>query len=208
MVPSGAKAHLTWNISYPDTARDLLLFDASGRVTTKDDLRVQMRVAGVAFEKAGQELPVAFWASFNSAPWQELFYGFGSHVQPDHFVYDQVVPANTTIDFGARGGKADGTWYDSRQTTTSDTAVVGLVDGQPVPDYAPAYQQGQIKDYLTGLVGTQTTEAGESETVATIGPRDMIYLFELASRNQGDWYFDMQDLVVVLTFERIASTEL
>ncbi len=33
----------------------------------------------------------------------------------------------------------------------------------------------------------------------------MIYLFELASTNPGDWYFDMQDLVSVVTFDEPSS---
>ena len=30
---------------------------------------------------------------------------------------------------------------------------------------------------------------------------DLIYLFELASTNPGDWWFDLQDLVAVVTFD-------
>jgi hypothetical protein len=76
--------------------------------------------------------------------------------------------------------------------------VIGLKNGDEVPSYAPAYNQGRVEDFLTQFV-RDTDNDGNQNVI--LGPRDMIYLFELASTNPGDWYFDMQDIVSVVTFD-------
>ena len=60
---------------------------------------------------------------------------------------------------------------------------------------SPAYEQGNIGSFLSSYVS-------EANTIQ-IGPRDMIYLFELASSDPTEWWFDMQDLVVIVTYDEI-----
>ncbi len=198
MVRSGTKPSMDWDITYPVTIPDLIIPQPTGRIITKEELRVKIRVAGVAFQSGSTELPVAFWTKIGGGSWDQLFYGTGSQVNSGEYVFEQVVPANTTIDFAGRARKSNGGWHDVRWTLNDDVAVIGCVNGDTPPSYAPAYDQGSIESFLSSYIS--------EDNHVTIGPRDMIYLFELASRNPGDWWFDMQDLVVVVTYEQTTTT--
>ena len=255
MVRTGAKTELTWEITYPTTTEDLVEIGPTGTVTALEEVRVQVRVAGVAFQSGSTELPVAFWTRVTGGSWNQDFYGRGSDVQPDQIVLDRIISPGQSLDFAGRARKSNGRWYDVRWTASNDSAVIGLVNGDAVPDYAPAYQQGEIEDFLSAYVGRPgngnsngnnghgnnidgvdvsnpgkgkggpngsvdpsgnvddergssngSSSSGSNQLVATIGPRDLIFLFELASRNPGDWWFDMQDLVVIATFEATSRT--
>ena len=197
MVRTGVKPQLSWNIDYPETVTDIVDLDSRSSVTTKKRTRVQMRVVGVAFQSGPTHLPVAFWSRIGGSgnPWQSLFYGKYDAVNPDVPVYDEIVEANTVIDFAGRGRTAGGGWYSVRWSLDTSPTCVALKNGDAFPDYAPAYNQGSIESFLSGYVSETNT--------AVLGPRDLIYLFECYSTNPGSSYFDLQDLVVVVTFHDV-----
>ena len=68
-------------------------------------------------------------------------------------------------------------------------------DGDSVPEYTPAYDQADIESFMTQFVTT--------DNKVTLGSQDVIYLFELGTRNTSASYFDMQDLVTIVTFTEV-----
>jgi len=224
MVRNGKKAEFSWGITYPVTVPDLIIPQAGGTVLTKEELRVKIRVVGVAhFNKSNNghgnnddgvdssnpgaskdgedsdptvddEIPVGFWTKIGNGSWSQAFYGNGTQVAADEYVFEQIVPANTTIDFAGRGRKTTGSWFDIRWTMDTDSAVVALQNGDSLPNYSPALEQGAIESFLSSYIN--------DDNLVTMGPRDMIYLFELASRSPGESSFDLQDLAVVVTYEQ------
>ena len=198
IVQPGVHPQMFWNIEYPEVVEDLVDVGEDSEVYTNKNLRVQVRMAGVAFQSGSTPLPTALWIRVGGGSWQLLFYGRHYDVNPAEFVFNQEVGENTRIDFAARGKNSRGRWYSTRWTASSMEEVIGLRNGEEVPYYAPAYNQGSVEDFLTQFIA-DTDNDGNMNVV--LGPRDMIYLFELASTNPGDWWFDMQDLVAVVTFD-------
>ncbi|NNC89855.1 MAG: hypothetical protein HKN82_15465 [Akkermansiaceae bacterium] len=197
MVRDGVKPQLDWNISYPETVTDIVDIDPRSKVTTKKRTRVQMRVVGVAFQSGPTHLPCAFWARIGGGgnAWQSLFYGKYDAVNPDVPVFDEVVEANTEIDFAARGRTASGSWYSVRWSLDNTPTCMACKNGDAFPDVAPAYDQGSIESFLSGYVS--------DDNRAVLGPRDLIYLFECYSTTPGSRAFDLQDVVVVVTFHDV-----
>lgn len=199
VVQVGVKPQMFWGIDYPEATGDLVDLGDNSEVYTNKNLRVKVRVVGVAFQSGSTHLPVALWARVGTGgSWQLLFYGRSYNVNPAQFVLDVEVPENTRIDFAARGRNQYGQWLSTRWTLDTQEECIGLQNGDEVPAYAPAYNQGSLEDFLTQFI-EDTDDDGNMNVV--LGPRDLIYLFELASTNPGDWWFDMQDLVTVVTFE-------
>jgi hypothetical protein len=109
---------------------------------------------------------------------------------------ETTVEANETISFRARGGaNSRGTsWYDYHQTNNNDKYAVVLKNGDSPPNYAPAYDQGTVKSFLSPYL--------DSTGKIKIGPQDLIILWEGSTAAPGTTYFDMQDLVVLVSFEK------
>ena len=192
LVQTGSRPSLKWNIEFPRTAKDFVSLTAEDRLVAHVATRVEMRVVGMGLQSDAADLPAALWSNVDGSNWKKLVYGSGEDVGPPQVGFDGVVSAGQTIDLAARGRKEDGNWYDIRWTTQLDPGVTGLHSGDPVPDAAPAFQQGDVEDYLTSYV---TDDARIS-----LGPNDVLYLFELTSETPGESDFDLQDLAVVNTF--------
>jgi hypothetical protein len=69
-----------------------------------------------------------------------------------------------------------------------------LKDGDKVPQTTPAFQQGKIETFLKPYLSL------DGRTVR-IGNRDLIILVELGQTNPANSGFDLQDLVLLVTFE-------
>jgi hypothetical protein len=228
-VRTGTKPQLTWYITYPQTTNDFVMVDENGSTTTKTRTRVQMRVVGAASQSSERLLPVKFGTRIADEGWVQLFSGLPTDVQPGTVLFDQVVSAGVTIEFAGRAatsinnghgnnldgvdvsnpGEGDGGptgavdpsgffddetngWSDTRMTSVVDNTMVALKNGDPVPEIIAAVLVDDIEDYFSSFLNADQS--------INLGPQDMIYLFELDSREPGDPDFDMQDLVVVVTY--------
>jgi len=151
---------------------------------------------GVALQSGHTLLPAALWVRVGaSAPWELVFYGRENDVNPDEVVYEKKnVQPGTQIDFSARGQSGSGSWFGTHSTAGSDLSVIGMIDGDSVPDYAPAYEQGRIESFMTQFLN--------EDNHVVLGPHDIIHTFELGSSNPGDWWFDMQDIVCTTTLSQ------
>ena len=190
LVRVGTRSLLDWQISYPNTPL------VGVNLVPKTKVVMRVRTLGVAFQSGSTLLPFEGSWKINSTSWGVFFNGNATTVQPTKILVEKTVEANDTIRFRARGGaNAAGTsWYAYHETNNNDKYAVVLKNGDTPPSYAPAYNQGTIKSFLSPYLDS----AGKIK----IGEQDLIILWEGSTAAPGTTYFDMQDLVVLVSFEK------
>lgn len=190
LVRVGTRSQLDWQIAYPDAQ----LVPVKLIPTTK--VRMRVRTLGVAFQSGKTLLPFEGSWKINSTSWSVFFKGSAPSVVPTKVLVEQIVEANDTIRFRARGGaNATGSsWYSYHETNNNDQYAVVLKNGDAPPSYAPAYNQGNVKSFLSPYL--------DSTGKIKIGEQDLIILWEGSTAAPGTTYFDMQDLVVLVSFEK------
>jgi hypothetical protein len=124
-----------------------------------------------------------------SGSYNRFFYNTQPLVNPNTILYTNTVNANVPLNFAGRYNW-DG-WSDL-YTSSSGRNVVALINGDTPPTTVPLYQQPTIEDFIKPYLDS----AGKIK----IGPKDVIYLFELTHTNPNDGGFDLQDLAVLVTF--------
>lgn len=192
VIRSGSRSQLDWQVNYPvaPVGPDL-------KPTTKVKMRV--RTLGVAFQSGSTLLPFEGSWSKTGSGWTTFFSGKAPSVVPTNILVDTTIEKGEQIKFRARGGtNAAGTsWNNFHQTNNSDLYAVVLKNGDSPPSYAPAYNQGTIKSFLSPYLDS----AGKIK----IPEQDLIILWEGSTAAPGTTYFDMQDLVVLVSFESITT---
>ncbi len=191
LVRVGIRSNLAWQIEYPAAIKDIVDVGSTGTIIPKKSLKMRVRVIGVAFQSGSNLLPLDAYWSLNNGSWTNFFYGTAPSVNSSAVLVDKVVKTNDRIDFGARGW--NGSWLPFNHTRTSTQYVVVLGKGSKAPSYAPAYNQASVTSFLKPYI-----DAGGR---INIGDKDLIILWEASTAAPGTTYFDMQDLVVLVSFE-------
>lgn len=192
LVRVDTRSQLGWSIQYPTVVTDLVSVTTTGTIIPKSTMKMKVRTLGVAFQSGSTLLPLeGSWAK-NNGTFTRFFYGTGKQVDPTKIIVNQTVNLNDRIDFAGRGWSGS-SWYPLHDTRKADRYVIVLKNGDRAPDYAPAYNQSTVKGFLTSYI--------DGMGRIKIGPRDLIILWEASTASPGSTYFDMQDLVVLVTFE-------
>jgi hypothetical protein len=193
LVPVGNHTNLDWEIEYPGKP------PVGPDLKPTVDVTMRVRVLGVAFQSGSTLLPFQGNVSVNNSSWATFFQGNEKAVDPTKVLFEQQVNKGESIKFIARGGAnaAGSSWLTPHQTNNNDPYAVVLKDGDTPPAYAPAYNQGTIKSFMSKYLDA----AGK----ISIGKDDLIVLWEGSNARPGTTYFDMQDLVVLLSFEEIVT---
>lgn len=193
LVRTGMSSQLDWNIEYPTPkVIDVVDIIPPNRIRPKKNVTMKVRVLGVAFQSGNKQLPLDGYWSLNGSSWQRFFYGDRDDVRPGRIVIEQSISKGSLIDFGARGWSGRN-WYPFHSTNVVDPYVTVLKNGDQAPDYAPAYDQDSVVSFLKPYI-----DAGGK---VTIGERDLIILWEASTAPMTSQFFDMQDLVILVTFE-------
>ncbi len=192
LVRVGVKSQLDWQIQYPSGVTDIVTVTPTGTIIPKSKMKMKVRTLGVAFQSGSTLLPLEGSWSKNGSAWTRFFYGTGPTVVSTKVLIDTTVNANDKINFGGRGWSGS-SWFPFHDTSKTDQYVVVLKNGDSAPSYAPAYNQTSTKGFLAPFV--------DSTGKIKIGSRDLIILWEASTAAPGSTYFDMQDLVVLVTFE-------
>lgn len=128
---------------------------------------------------------------------ERIFKGKQNQISPTKVVFPTsgvcVVKANSKVDFKARANNGS-TWLPWRQTKSATANVVALMNGDTPPSTTPAFRQGKIETFLKPYM-----ENGKIK----IGPMDIIYLIELGQTSPSASGFDLQDMVLLVTFKPI-----
>lgn len=191
----GTKSQLTWNISYPaPNVTSVIDIVTPNTVKPKQDLTMKVRVLGASFQQTTTIfLPVEVMVSKNNSAWSRVFYGLQTSVVPSLVVYSTPVKKNDLINLGGRGYR-DNAWLPLYNTASSTKNLVMLKNGDTVPSEVPALNGLSIESFLKPYMDTNTKKV-------KIGDRDLIYLMELGQTDPNNSGFDLQDLVVLVTFE-------
>lgn len=191
MVRIGTKSLLDWTINYPSQL-DEVVDVTNDVITVKKSTQMKVRVLGVAFQSGSTLLPINGYYSVNGSSWSSVFYGTGLAVNSATVLLTKTLKTNDKVSFGAKGW--DGrSWLPFHQTGTNDKYVTVLKNGSVAPSYAPAYNQGSVTSFLKPYI--------DSTGKISIGSKDLIILWECSTAAPGTTYFDMQDLVMLVTFE-------
>ena len=139
------------------------------------------------------QLPVEVMWSLNNSSWTRLFYGTQSDVNPSTLVLNSAVNPNDIINFGAHGYR-DNAWLPFYSTATPTKNVVVLQNGSTIPTIIQqSFIESILKPYLA------------ADNKIKIGKRDLIILMELGQTNPIYADFNLQDLVILVTFEESAD---
>lgn len=185
---------LAWNITYPSVVKDIVTVTPPGTLTPKQDLNMTVRVLGASVADSKKYYSVEAQASYNNGSYARIFYGTQTQVNPNTIVYSKIPASkNKPINFGGRYYNSGwSTFYTSQNSANN---VVALVNGDTPPTTYPLYQQPTLESFLKPYL--------DSQGRVKIGPMDVIYLIELTHTNRNDTGFDLQDLVLLVTFSKI-----
>ena len=192
LVRVGARSQLDWQIEYPSQVTDIVDVTNTGTIIPKVPLKMSVRTLGVAFQSGSKLLPLEGYWGKNNGSFTRFFYGTGPSVVPTKVLVSTTVKINDRIDFSGRGWDGS-SWLPTHSTRKLAQYIVVLKNGDSAPSYAPAYNQASAKSFLTPYL--------DASGRIKIGPRDLIILWEATTAAPGSTSFDMQDLVVLVTFE-------
>ena len=187
-VVEGQTADLDWKISYP-----VFNFNETDALVT----------ASFITAATGANNTIQFGTRVNGGDYTEFYNGVSEDhanyaVSPGTIISETLVSAGEEIEFLSRHSRTqireNGGWVSSTNTSQQDL-VIELVRGDIVPDVAGAGDQRSVAEILTPY-----SENG----VLTIGENQKIILFEIFTTNQNSRGFDIQDVVILVSYEQIA----
>lgn len=194
LVRVGAKSQLSWEITYPTTASDLISKDPDGNCVPKTRVRMQVRVLAAAFGNNVRYCQVDGRVTVAGTN-HRMFYGTQPNVTPSTVVFDKIVEKGQTI-------SVSGSAYDSQtrasyycNTASKNKSVVALYDGEALPAHqASAYPGMQLNalDYIANYM--------DSSNRAKIGSNQVIFLGDF--NPFGSAGYDLNDYVILVTFTK------
>lgn len=193
LIRVGSKPTLTWNVDFPSEITTIVDIIPPNTIRPKKDVTMRVRVLGASFQETlNSFLTVQSYYRTNNGTWTSFFSGLQTLVNPTSVLLSKSITKNTKIDFAGRGYRSG--WLTLYNTAVDTPNVVMLQNGDSVPATTPAFQQGQIESFLKPYLDSK------GKTIK-IGPKDLILLYELGQTNPSASGFDLQDLVVLVTFE-------
>lgn len=197
VVQTGTKPTLTWSITYPSIVKDYVDIIPPATINPKEKLDVEIRVLGNGVTVSSSNsnsfsfVDGEAWIDFDGDGWDRIFYGDNHDVNPSRVVWSQKnVQAGETLKFGGRY------YYNGygpfRHSTDGYECVRTLVSGDTPPSNVPDYDAPSLEDFIKPYLG--------ADGKVNIGPMDVIVFMELTHTNQNDSGYDLQDMVLLVTF--------
>jgi hypothetical protein len=205
VVQAGTFPTLSWGITHPQIITSLVTITPPATVTPKRSLEMKVRVIGASVKRVwlnsyGQVtswewVPTEALMSVNNSSYSRIWYNTQNNVNPNTVVRTQNMSANQPIRFGGRYLNSNGSWSTMFTSTSTGGNVIALKNGDTPPTPTPLYQQPSLESFLLPYL--------DSNGNIQIGPKDVIFLFELTHTDQNHGGFDLQDLVLLTTFREI-----
>lgn len=198
VVKTGTKPTLTWDISYPSIVKDFVDVTPPATVIPKVDLDVDVRVLGngvtVSTSNGGFNFVNAEASlSFNGGSYSRIFYGTNYSVNPSNVVWSKTkIRKGESLRFGGRY-YYNNSWGTQFTSTSSTKNVRVLVAGDTPPNKVPDYGAPTLESFIRPYLGP--------DGKVKIGPMDVIVFMELTHTNEADTGYDLQDMVLLVTFK-------
>lgn len=201
VVQTGTKPTLTWNISYPSIVEEYVDIDPPGVITPKENMKCDVRILGLGVTSQSSNGAITYyrtrgqWKYNGSSSWTDVYDG----KQTDAIVQQQgLVKTNISVTKAKPMYFAGQYYYNSWQTQYTSTGtypnVRALVSGQTCPGNIPDYNAPSLESFLKPYL--------DSQKKVKIGPMDVIIIMELTHTDQSNVGYDLQDLVMLLTFRK------
>ncbi|MBN8460463.1 MAG: hypothetical protein J0M04_21750 [Verrucomicrobia bacterium] len=201
MVRVGARPVLNWNITYPSVVQNYVTVVPPGTVQPKENLICDVRILGAGVTaKASNSSNYTFVRTEGrmrvngSSTWTTIFDGVNTDqvVKKQNIIKTFNITKGQAIDFGGR-------YYYNNSWSTQYTSLNGdnvrtLVNGQTPPSNVPDYNAPSLESFLRPYL--------DSSGKVKIGPMDVIVFMELTHTDKSDIGYDLQDLVLLVTFRK------
>lgn len=209
IVQAGTHPTLTWNVVLPESVDYVIDIQSPGTIRPKRCLIMDVRVLGAAVKqvRTNPNGKIIGWdwvatqaqMNYNSQGYKQIFYNTHNKIKPNSIIYSQFVDTDSSITFGGRYVLPDGAW-SAFQSSTNSTRVHTLKNGDLPPTSTPLRQLPTLESYLVPYLDPSTSRL-------KLGPRDVMVMMELTHLNPADSAYDLQDLVLLLTFyDRVATS--
>jgi len=203
VVQTGAHPTLTWGINYPSVVKDYISITDPATVKTKEILDCEIRVLGAGVTAGNSSgytfVPTRAELNYGGAGYTQIFYGTNLNVNPNTVVWSKTdIPKNKTFDFGGKYfyNNAWGPYFNSTSGSTGN--VRSLVAGDVPPSNIPQWNAPSLEQFLKPYLDPSGKVA--------IGPMDVIVFMELTHTNKSDPGYDLQDMVLLVTFKTKVKT--
>jgi len=205
VVQAGTFPTLTWGVNYPSVVSNLMTIIPPGTLTPKRALEMRVRVIGASVKRVWlnssgsvtnwEWVPTEALISTNGGSYSRIWYNTQNNVNPNTVVRTQNISTNQPIRFGGRFLNSSGSWSTMFTSTSSGGNVRALVHGDTPPTTTPLYEQPTLESFLLPYLDTNGN--------IKVGPKDVIFLFELTHTDPNNDGYDLQDLVLLCTFTEI-----
>lgn len=156
---------------------------------------MKIRVLGASYQTGWTSKGKPVWGWVQSevrvgggSPWDLFLYNTQDKILPTSIYASQTVLQGQAIDFRSRVYNGN-FWLNYRSTTALSSNVMTLING----DLPPLSVINNVESYLQPYI-----DAGG---YVNIGPKDVIMLFELGQTDPLSPGFDLQDLVLLVSFD-------
>jgi hypothetical protein len=200
VVQTGTKPTLTWNINYPSVATNVVTIPSptSGTVSPARNLLCDIRILGLGVTSYWNGKTTYYrtrgMMKYNgSSSWTTVYDG----KQTDSIVQKQGivmtgVSINNAMDMSFGGQYYNNGWYTFFSSGGPSKNIRTLVNGGTPPSCIPAYNAPSLETFLKPYL--------DASGKVKIGPMDVIVFMELTDTNPNSPGYDLQDLVMLLTF--------
>lgn len=200
IVQTGTKPTLTWNINYPSVVEDFVTVTEPATVTPKENLICDIRILGAGVTTQASNGSIIYIRTagkirYNgSTSWSTIFDGKNTDtiVQQQGIIKTYTVTKSKPMYFGGQYyyNNVWNTFYTSLSGDNVRTLVNGSVPPPNVPDYNAPSLESFVRPYL------------DANGKVKIGPMDVIVFMELTHTDKRDIGYDLQDLVMLITFRK------
>lgn len=205
IVKQGEHTLVTWDIKHPVPITKFITITEDGKITTKTELSVEIRVLGASSQYTLRKK--RYWKTAEaevlseSGSWSRFFRGTQLDVNPTVVCETLTnVPANTVLNFRGRNQEGSDSSIMNPWYTTGEGGfnVLTMGDGSLPPIWSGTASQRSPADFVKPYVDDNGTLA--------LGPRDVIIFFELGNVSSSWGARDTQDLVLLVTFNDVKTT--
>ena len=201
IVQTGTKPQLTWDITLPEGVDDIIEISGNGIIVPKRCLIMDIRVLGAPIKRPvyNDQGEVEDWSwvlteaqfNYHAQGFNRIFFDTHEYINPNEIVYSQAVAKDTILTFGGRYAENEGTWSEWLSSTNSGR-VVALMDGDTPPTNTPFSSQAGLEPFMLPYL--------DDNGNINLGAREAIVLMELTHSDPEESGYDLQDLVLLVSF--------
>lgn len=195
-VRKNAQPIVTWDLTSKDTLNTIFKRNPDGPSEVLTDLRVTVTILGTGVTSGSGTNYKSYVTKgevrIGSNNWVTVHNGDEDSVTPGKVVYTADAKKGDKIYF--RSQYYNGGWSTSRTESSSEVRI--LTNGERVPSNKPDNDAVKsAEDFLKPHMNEDGT--------LKLGDLDIIYAAELTHTNKQDSGYDLQDLIVHVSFSRI-----